>query len=259
MNAKATPTKALVARRQTDATVTSTGSAAEALGRPHGLWSRSSQRDVRRKSATTDGSWTSSAPASTIAHESRWCPGDVDYSASPRKSYAIAAEVKAARRASSWQAAADAVTPEGRQAVVQHNAKAGAAVAYQSSGIGVAVCFNCSESPSTGAVLAQRYTDGRQHEVEMHKAVASPSRAKSLVHPKAQAHASAARRSGAHRVRHSEEQKRTSSRATDTGSVVPRANPIGRATWIMGDNGQTPPVQPAASRKNANSPGFCLG
>jgi hypothetical protein len=249
-----TPTKALLALKATDVTVPPSGSAAEALGHndlPRGT--------AQRKSESIDGSWTScTTPASAAIHESRWNHSDVDYSADPRTRHVIATEVKVARKASDWRAATHAVTSEARQSLAKQSAEAKATVARKSAGVGIAMVFDHSESPSTGVSLAQRYSASRQHEVEMHTAVASSGGVRGLLHPQARAHASAARRTGAERVRQIEERKQTSARAADWGRDATRGNAIGRAGWIMGDRSAERPAQPAASRKNASSPGFCL-
>lgn len=240
----------------TAATNAPPSSVAEALGRPA---SSPPPRQTAPKRGSPDGSWASDVPASAAMHESRWSHCDVDYSADPRTRRAIRTELRAARKASDWRAAAEAVTTETREALARQSATARATVAHRSSGGGVAMLFDDSDSPSTGVSLAHRYSAGRQHEVEMHNAVASPARARTLLHPKAGAHASAARRSGAERARQREEQKQSSSRAADWGRDATRANGIGCSAWVMVDRAAAVPVQAAASRKNASSPGFCLG
>ena len=250
-----TPTKMLLARRATDATALPHGSSvAEALG--HDVLARGTA--AQSKPGRTDGSWTSSAPAGAAIHESRWSHSDVDYSADPRARRAIEKEVNAARRSSGWQAATHAVTPEARHALAKQTAVAQATVARQSAGAGIAMVFDDSESPSTGVSLAQRYSASRRHEVEMHKAVASSRGSGGLLHPRAHPHAAAARRTGAERMRQSEERKQTSARAADWGRDATRGNAVGRAAWVMDEQSLEKPAQPAASRKNSTSPGFCL-
>lgn len=237
-----TPTKVLLARRATDATfLPHGGSVAEALG--HAVLPRGT---TQCKTESTDGSWTSSAPASAAMHESRWSHSDVVYSADPRTRRAIEKEVNAARKASDWRAATHAVSPEARQAAAKQTAVAKATVARKSAGVGIAMVFDDSESPSTGVSLALRYSASRQHELEMHKAVASSG---GSLHPQAHAHAASARRTGAERVRQSEERKQSSSHAANWGRVGTRGN----GGWVMGDGSQ-----PAVSQKNSTSPGFCL-
>ena len=175
----------------------------------------------------------------------------MEYSADPTRRHAIATELNAARKASDWRAATEHVaTAKARQP--------GPTVAHKPSGAGVAMLFDSSESPSTGVSLAQRYSANRQHEVEMFKAVAASGGTRGLLHPQAQAHASAARRTAVERARQSEERRQTSSRAGDWGRQPERATPRGSSAWVMSDRKDELPAQAAASRKNANSPGFCL-
>ena len=206
------------------------------------------------RSSRGDGSWTSATavPASAAIHEARWSHCDVDYSADPSRRRAIATEINTSRKASGWRAATEhAATAQARQP--------GPTVARKPSGAGVAMLFDSSESPSTGVSLAQRHSASRQHEVEMYKAVGAAGGARGLLHPQAQAHASAARRIAAERARQSEERRKTSSRAADWGRGAERATPRGSSSWVMGDRpGGKPQAQAAASRKNATSPGFCL-